>query len=188
MPSHGPDEVISALAIRLASETEGDFCNVIRTSGIKSPIEIMMAAALYFCQRSCQFYGNEFYTFRFDNASDNPERYESPSELNCDCYIYIRPQMPIGKYVADFLVEFKNWSNGGIALGVIECDGHDFHERTKEQAAHDRRRDRYFQAKGFLIMRYTGSEIYADPVACASEALKMLELRAHENGDQAAVG
>lgn len=56
----------------------------------------------------------------------------------------------------------------------IECDGHDFHERTKQQAARDRRRDREVQQTGRPILRFTGSEIYADPVGCAGEVFDIL--------------
>lgn len=57
---------------------------------------------------------------------------------------------------------------------VIECDGHDYHERTKEQARKDRGRDRAFQQEGWLVARFTGSEIYADAERCAKEAINML--------------
>ena len=52
---------------------------------------------------------------------------------------------------------------------VVECDGHDFHERTKEQARKDRRRDRELQAKGYLVLRYTGSEVWRDPWGCVED-------------------
>lgn len=51
----------------------------------------------------------------------------------------------------------------------IECDGHAFHERTKEQAARDRQKDRRVQQAGIPILRFTGSEIFADPVHCAMQ-------------------
>lgn len=50
---------------------------------------------------------------------------------------------------------------------IVECDGHDYHERTKEQAARDRSRDRKAQQEGFTIYRFTGSEIWRDPLGCA---------------------
>jgi very-short-patch-repair endonuclease len=56
----------------------------------------------------------------------------------------------------------------------IECDGHDFHERTKEQAARDRQKDRAIQQAGIPIFRFTGSEIYADPIGCASQLLDVV--------------
>jgi hypothetical protein len=54
---------------------------------------------------------------------------------------------------------------------VVECDGHAFHERTKEQAARDRSRDRAFQEGGAQVFRFTGSEIFNDPVKCADAIL-----------------
>lgn len=57
---------------------------------------------------------------------------------------------------------------------VIECDGHEFHERTKEQARRDRERDRFLQSIGYLVFRYTGAEIWADVFERADEAVKVL--------------
>ena len=48
----------------------------------------------------------------------------------------------------------------------VECDGHDFHEKTKEQAARDKKRDRDLQALGYRVLRFSGSEIYRDVNAC----------------------
>lgn len=45
---------------------------------------------------------------------------------------------------------------------AAEVDGHDFHERTKSQATRDRRRDRDLTAAGWIVLRFTGSEIYSD--------------------------
>jgi very-short-patch-repair endonuclease len=61
---------------------------------------------------------------------------------------------------------------------VIECDGHDFHERTKQQASRDRERDRNLQSFGFLVFRYTGRDIWSDVFSCASEAIGALIERA----------
>ncbi len=57
---------------------------------------------------------------------------------------------------------------------VIECDGHDFHERTKVQAKRDRERDRLLQSFGFLVYRCTGQEIWEDVFACATQAIDSL--------------
>lgn len=56
---------------------------------------------------------------------------------------------------------------------AIELDGHDFHEKTKEQAAHDKKRERHLVASGWTVLRYTGSEVYADPDGCFAEAMKL---------------
>ena len=52
---------------------------------------------------------------------------------------------------------------------VIECDGHDYHEKTKEQARRDKARDRALTASGYRVVRFTGSEIYSDPHGCVEE-------------------
>src|SRR5688572_18496721 len=81
---------------------------------IKSPIERVMYVVL---------------RDEFENAF---------SDKSLDLYM----QKKIGKYTVDFYISYK--SRTGLVEFIIECDGHDFHERTKEQAAHDKRRDRYF--------------------------------------------
>jgi very-short-patch-repair endonuclease len=58
---------------------------------------------------------------------------------------------------------------------MTRCDGHAFHERTKEQAKRDRSRDRGAQLHGLPIFRFTGSEIWNDPMGCADEVLEFME-------------
>jgi very-short-patch-repair endonuclease len=57
----------------------------------------------------------------------------------------------------------------------VECDGHDFHERTKEQAQRDKSRDRYLQANGWRVLRFTGSEIHRTPEKCADEIASIIQ-------------
>lgn len=57
---------------------------------------------------------------------------------------------------------------------AVEVDGHDFHERTKEQAARDRSRDRALLANGWQVLRFTGSEVWRDPDRCAAEIKRTL--------------
>lgn len=57
---------------------------------------------------------------------------------------------------------------------AIEVDGHDFHERTKEQAARDKARDRALQADGWKVLRFTGSEVWNDPHRCALEVRQLV--------------
>ena len=75
-------------------------------------------------------------------------------------------QVPIDRYRVDFLVSVKD-EDGHVHKMVVECCGHDFHERTKEQAKHDRARDRRLQELGYVVYRFTGSELYSDPIKCA---------------------
>lgn len=55
--------------------------------------------------------------------------------------------------VADFYIE-----KSGERLCVY-TDGHTYHERTEEQAQHDRRIDRKLQELGFTVLRYTGKDV-----------------------------
>lgn len=84
--------------------------------------------------------------------------------------VIIVPQFPIGRYTVDFMIEYFG------ERFTIECDGHDFHERTKYQAARDKSRDRFIQSKGFKVFRFTGSEIWAgdwdDDVLAELDAIK----------------
>jgi len=82
----------------------------------------------------------------------------------------IYPQVTVLDYRVDFLVVHTHGLEG-FGGTVIECDGHDFHERTKEQAAKDRSRDRELQQRGYRVLRFTGSEIWKDPFGCADDAL-----------------
>jgi len=57
----------------------------------------------------------------------------------------------------------------------IEVDGFEFHERTQEQAAGDRRRDRLLLRWGIPTMRFMALELMRDPEACVSEIERVLE-------------
>ena len=46
----------------------------------------------------------------------------------------------------------------------IYVDGHSYHERTEEQATHDRNIDRRLQSLGYTVLRYTGKEIKENPM------------------------
>lgn len=56
----------------------------------------------------------------------------------------------------------------------VEIDGHDFHEKTKEQARRDKSRDRAMAKAGILVLRFTGAEVYADVKACTEETWDVL--------------
>ncbi len=57
----------------------------------------------------------------------------------------------------------------------IECDGHDYHEKTKEQAKKDKSKDRMLKIGGLDVIRFTGSEITANPDKCVAEIKKLID-------------
>lgn len=66
----------------------------------------------------------------------------------------------------------------------VECDGHDFHERTKEQAKSDKSRDRALQTAGWSVLRFTGSEIYADARGCLHQVYTLFIAKHAEREQQ----
>lgn len=77
-------------------------------------------------------------------------------------------ELPVDGYRLDFAVI------GGVIDSwrvAVECDGHEWHDRTKEQAEHDRKRDRYLQREGWRVMRFTGREIVRNVGECVAELL-----------------
>ena len=76
------------------------------------------------------------------------------------------------KYRVDILAEC-HWGEK-ISYVVVECDGHNFHEKTKEQAAKDKARDRDFQSIGLPVIHFTGSEIFNKAQECAYQVKNIL--------------
>lgn len=80
-------------------------------------------------------------------------------------------------YRLDFAYRAMHVRSGSLLAEAyidVECDGHDFHERTKEQAERDKERDRDLQGLGYRIARFTGSEIARDPAECMNKLHRMI--------------
>lgn len=77
------------------------------------------------------------------------------------------------KYRVDFLIPviYKNQENKCF---VIECDGHEFHQKTKEQVERDNTRMRNLQKSGYEVIRFSGTEIWHRPYKCANEVLNII--------------
>lgn len=100
---------------------------------------------------------------------------EAVADERCFFDIYVEQQVELGGWRVDFVIHRYNWAmkaedRGWLHL-IVECDGHDFHERTKVQAARDRSRDRAAAIEGLTVLRFTGSELWNDPFGCAGQVL-----------------
>lgn len=105
--------------------------------------------------------------------------------------VFIEPQAIIGEYRVDFLLTWSetHWEKyekanllprKASAYLVVECDGHDFHEKTKEQATRDKLRDRTLQECGYNVFRFSGSEIWKNTMKCADDALDFVQRKAQD--------
>jgi very-short-patch-repair endonuclease len=81
-------------------------------------------------------------------------------------------QLPVlqGRYRLDFAI----MSVAADVYIAIEVDGHAHHDRTREQARRDRDRDRALTAAGWTVLRFAGSEVWANARGCVKEVIKML--------------
>lgn len=121
----------------------------------KSPIERILLASLIWTQLGYETGPAEIWDVTmFPN-------YRSTTN------VVIAPQYKIDEHTVDFAIFIRGIAGETIKV-VVESDGHDFHEKTKEQAAHDKRRDRHFQIRGWKVLRFTGSEIWRDYSWCAA--------------------
>jgi hypothetical protein len=90
------------------------------------------------------------------------------------CDVYLIPAYPVEacghRYRLDFAVCGVFYGENDTRVLVdLEVDGHDFHERTKEQAERDKERDRDLQSIGWHVARFTGSEVYRSPGGVAAK-------------------
>lgn len=86
-------------------------------------------------------------------------------------------------YYADFLVKAisnKYFQCDRNFMLVVECDGHDFHEKTKEQVERRNNRDMDLKAEGYDVLHFSGSQIYNDPFNCADKTFNYLHKMAGE--------
>lgn len=147
-----------------------------------------LALALNAHDQSRQFRGGRWLGW----LADILETAESPIEArlavhlfgfitdNTTCRLYGQRKSLDGKYRVDLAVtnedsDPKDADYPGPIHIAIECDGHNFHERTKEQATRDKRRDRELTTEGWRVLRFTGSEIWNDPKSCSEQVLRVVE-------------
>ena len=85
--------------------------------------------------------------------------------------LVVQSQISVLGRRVDFVISTFNRAGSASHL-IVECDGHDFHERTKSRAKADRSFDRKVQEAGFTIFRFTGSEIWNNPCDCARQIVE----------------
>jgi very-short-patch-repair endonuclease len=157
---------ISSAVTRVLASLQNDFEFMIHEEAVhlvplvESEIELMLLTTMAVANRLCPM------KFVIGDVE-----VEKPN-------IAVMPQYEWNGYRIDFCLRAP-WRSKMV---FIECDGHDFHERTKEQAERDRSKDRAIQAAGIPILRFTGREIWRDTSQVMVEIINFL-YRNHEGSN-----
>lgn len=96
-----------------------------------------------------------------------------PSWARVEDFVII-PQFQIGAYRVDFIAYMAIPAHCKPSIVVIECDGHDFHDKDKKQRSYEKKREREIQKLGYRIFRFTGSDITESPYSCAKEIIEVV--------------
>lgn len=175
-PAREPEETLAELVTeirRAAHEREAALMSYFRAC--QSPIEQIFILEYIRWYHPKPTYFEDRFGFVYMRTIEAMEANHYNSRAIGQNSVAIMPQVRVtvggNTYRVDFLiVVFPASAQDGEGNSiVIELDGHDYHERTKEQAASDRSRDRALIAAGYKVVRFTGSEVYRDPVKVLSE-------------------
>lgn len=82
------------------------------------------------------------------------------SEKLTERRIQYEPQVKIGRFYVDFIVQIKG------SKVIVECDGRDYHDAKK-----DAERDKELKKEGYKIFRFSGSNIFNDCDKCIDEII-----------------
>lgn len=115
----------------------------------ESPIENMLGAALL---------------MMFERAGERLTLCKSDRLESAPAGLLLVPQFRWSYYRSDWAIVVAK----PLSALLIECDGRDFHS-SPEQKAHDAKKDAAALNRGYLTMRFTGSEIHRDVDRCAQK-------------------
>lgn len=163
------EDKISAFLAQRASRS-ADHANYL-LSHCESPIERLFLAALLAsgAGSACDLGIQETVAMLRDAGVDAPAKSGPYGVWRFGVFV-LQPQLrgDAGLWRPDFGFVHLGPSPMMLRLAV-ELDGHDFHERTKEQAKRDKSRDRDLNRLGWRVLRFTGSEVFGDAERCVDE-------------------
>lgn len=104
-------------------------------------------------------------------------------EHDMDCGYWLDSQSIIDANNHKYRADFEVLEYGGETKILIEIDGHNFHEKTKEQVAKDKDREYDLKFEGYDVIRYSGSQVYNDPIEYVLKTIMYLDRRLHYEED-----
>jgi len=90
-------------------------------------------------------------------------------------------QYPVSRYKIDFVYIHKDQDGNDKFKIAIEIDGSKFHTTT-EQLNSDYKRERHLLLQGFMVVRFTGSEVHNHCGRCLDEVIQIIN---YLNGSEA---
>lgn len=133
----------------LVKAVERAAASVLASGSADSPIETILGAAVLLCFR----------------AAGKPLLLCLPAEVEkAKGGLLFVPQFRWSIYRSDWAI-YNTRTSGAM---LLECDGKEFHS-SADQRAHDLKKDAAAHDRGFLTMRFTGSEIHRDADGCAKK-------------------
>lgn len=168
----GVQELLQSAARQMARQTvDGTIRSILEGVGAfcESALEVSLCLALGIAARSQEY--AVLFDFGGARVFGDPEG---------DVTVRIRPQVRFGDYRVDLLVSVQVIEGPEHDIRVysksvvVECDGFEFHNVTKEQACRDRQRDRYLQSLGLPVLRFAAAEVWADVFQFAGSILSFL--------------
>lgn len=161
------DRIVTAALSKQSEIIRADFDDIEKNPGLlQSPIEVLFFQCL---QAHMICFQDNPTIFASRDIPVSKKLFVTHGVAVCLC------QVTLLDWPVDFAFYARRYSTGGISILAIECDGHEFHERTPGQAARDRSRDRRLQEAGITVMRFTGSELHRNAWGCFAEVLRWVD-------------
>lgn len=114
-----------------------------------------------------------FYYYFDKELIENIEKYKKYTFT-----VYPQYELQVGRkrYFADFLICCHAEDAFDLAESqvIVECDGHEFHEKTKLQVKQRNERDYNLKMEGYEVIHFSGSEIYNESQKCAKKVIEYL--------------
>ena len=131
---------------------------------IKSPIEQIFITAF---EIYCKYNNKEnIYLFPQKEVICNEKKYYIDFEFKADDYL---TQLLLGEKIKNY--NFKL---------AIECDGYEFHQKTKKQVQKDNEREYDLKMAGYEVLRFSGTQIYNNPLKCAEDTYNYIMKKIEE--------
>jgi very-short-patch-repair endonuclease len=135
---------------------------------VGSPTEFIFGLAIF--NKLNELPGRKCWVY---SADEYRQAVVEPEEVD-PALIALVPQLPIREVGDVDLGVFIPSYYKRHPMVVAEIDGHQFHERTVEQASNDRRRDRRLLRYRVPLMRFTGTDVVRGSEEFAQEVVDFI--------------